>query len=133
MRTSDVATIVGFGAVTWLVPFLAAVLLMDRSGTPRIPVDLFKSLMVVVGAAVGAWCLIRVRRSPKNVRRPGWQIGGAWFAINVALDIAILLPLTDMPLDDYVMQIGVRYLTIPIMAVAIDVAGAASAGSADTA
>lgn len=101
MRTSGVATLVGFGAVTWLVPFLAAALLMDRSGAPRIPVDLFKSLMVVVGAAVGAWCLIQVRRSRTDVRRPGWQTGGAWLVINVALDVAILLPLTDMRLGDW--------------------------------
>lgn len=126
MRISYPLRVMSLGVVTWLVPFVTSVLLMDRTGAPRISVDLFKSLMVVVGTGVGAWCLVGVRCSLTAHGRCSWLIGGIWFALNVALDLAILLPLTGMPMDDYVRQIGVRYLTIPIVAVAIDAAVASA-------
>jgi uncharacterized membrane protein YpjA len=49
----------------------------------------------------------------------GVIIGIAWLAINWLLDIMILLPLSGMTINTYFAQIGLRYLVIPFMSIAI--------------
>lgn len=114
-----------FGFLTWLVPFVVSVPLVGRDGQPVLPTGLFKSLMIVIGSAVGAWLLVRVFRQPPTFRHPGLVVGLLWLGINVALDLLILVPLTNMSLLNYASEIGLRYLVIPIIAVAI----AAAAGT----
>jgi uncharacterized membrane protein YpjA len=115
-----------FGFVTWLIPFVVSVPLVGRDGQPIMPTGVFKSLMIVIGSAVGAWLLVRVFRQRPSFRQPGLVVGLLWLAINVGLDLLILVPLTKMSLPDYAGEIALRYLVIPIMAVAIDVAAARS-------
>jgi hypothetical protein len=79
--------------------------------------------LIVVGAAVGAWLVVRVFRERPRIRHPGIMVGGLWLAINLGLDLLILVRLTGMSLAIYATEIGLRYLIIPIMAVAIDSAG----------
>jgi uncharacterized membrane protein YpjA len=87
---------------------------------------MFKSLMMVVGSAVGAWLLVRVFRQRPAFKRAGMVVGLLWFGINVSLDALILVPLTKMSLPDYFGEIALRYLVIPIMAFAIGVATSTS-------
>jgi uncharacterized membrane protein YpjA len=118
--------LVFYGFLTWLIPFAVSVPLMGRDGQPILPTDVFKSLMIVVGSAVGAWLLVRVFRQPPKIRQEGLVVGTLWLVINVGLDLVILVPLSKMSLFDYFSEIGLRYLVIPIMAIAI----AAAAGGA---
>jgi hypothetical protein len=83
---------------------------------------MFKSVMIVIGSAVGAWLLVRVFRQRPSLTHPGLVVGLLWLAINVGLDLLILVPMTKISLPDYFGEIALRYLVIPIMAVAVDAA-----------
>jgi uncharacterized membrane protein YpjA len=118
-----------YGVVSWVVPFAVGAILIGRNGQPRIPIGVFKSLMIVVGSAVGAWLLVRVFRRRPAFKHPGLVVGFIWLGINIVLDLLILVPLARMNLSDYFGEIALRYLVIPIMAVAIgDVAAPSEAG-----
>jgi hypothetical protein len=112
--------VVLYGFLSWLIPFLVSVPFYDRGGRPRIPIDLLKSMMVVVGAGVGAWLLVRLFERPLAIGNGGAVVGGLWLGMNVLLDLAVLVPLSKMPLPVYISQIALRYLTIPIMSIAIE-------------
>jgi hypothetical protein len=56
--------------------------------------------------------------------REGALLDGVWLRINRALDAVVLLPLSGMEAGTYMAQIGLRYLTIPIIAVGIGYAAA---------
>ena len=117
-----------FGFLTWLIPFVVSLPLVGRDGQPILPTGVFKSLMIVIGSAVGAWLLVGVFRQRPSFRHPGLVVGLLWLAINVGLDLLILVPLTKMSLWDYAGEIALRYLVIPIMAVAIDASTSGDAG-----
>jgi uncharacterized membrane protein YpjA len=126
MKPTSNLKLLFYGFLTWLIPFAVSVPLAGREGQPILPLGMFKSLMIVVGSAVGAWLLVRVFRYPPKIGQEGLVVGTLWLAINVGLDLIILVPLSKMSLLDYFSEIGLRYLIIPIMALAI----AAAAGGA---
>jgi hypothetical protein len=105
-----------YGVLSWLVPFIIAIPFYSPSGEPLIAVPLFKSLMVVTGAATGAILLILYFRGVTGgYLRAGAMAGLVWLLINWVLDLAILLPLSGQTISEYGAQIGLRYLNIPIM------------------
>ena len=107
------AKLFGYGILTWLIPFAVSIPLYSQ-----IDVFLFKSIMIVVGAVTGAALLVLWFRDVHgNYLREGATAGIVWLAVNGALDIAILLPLSgDSPMTWFT-DIGLRHLVIPIMAV----------------
>jgi len=109
-----------YGVLTWLVPFLVSIPFVGPDGTPRIPEEIFKSIMIVVGSGVGAWLLVAVFRRRPHFGHAGLVVGALWLVINLALDVAILLPLSGMRLGTYVGDIALRYLVIVFMAMAVD-------------
>ncbi len=111
-----------FGLLTWIIPFAASIPLIGKDGQPIVPQGVFKSLMIVIGSAVGAWLLVLVFRQRPTCRYPSLVVGLLWLAINIGFDLLILVPLTGMNLTDYAGEIALRYLAIPIMAIAISVA-----------
>lgn len=111
-----------YGLLTWAIPFAVSVPLMGRDGRPVVPVGVFKSTMVVVGSAVGAWLLVQVLRRRPAYKSAGLIVGLIWLWINLGLDLLVLVPLAGMSWPDYFGEIGLRYLVIPIMGVAIDAA-----------
>lgn len=103
-----------FGFLTWLVPFVAAFAFYKRDGSLSIDIFLFKSIMIVVASAFGSFVLVKYFKSVKdNFVKEGVLVGVLWFAINIILDVIILMPMSKMSLKDYIMQIGLRYLMIP--------------------
>ena len=89
------ATLLGFAS--WLVPFAVSFLFVDRTGQFVIPQPLFKSLMVVVFGGFGAGLLVLAFRRITPSARTGFALGCYWLVINLALDLAILVPLVGMP------------------------------------
>lgn len=57
----------------------------------------------------------------KNYLKESVFLGLIWLLINWFLDFTILLPMSSMTLQEYMMQIGLRYLMIVIFSVSIGV------------
>ncbi len=110
------------GLISWAVPLLISFLFFDRSGQLVVPQALFKSIMIVVFGGLGAALLVAAFRRHRPALRSGILIGCYWLFLNLALDLIILLPLTGMGLTDYVFDIGLRYLLIPVMGAAMGAA-----------
>jgi hypothetical protein len=112
-----------YGILSWLIPFGASFLFFDPSGGVAIPQPLFKSSMVVIGGATGAGLLVLVfRKAPPSVAS-GLVIGLLWLVINLGLDLAVLVPMSKMAVTDYLYDIGLRYILLPIVAIAMGAVG----------
>ncbi|MCL2792780.1 MAG: hypothetical protein FWD87_06790 [Spirochaetaceae bacterium] len=110
--------ITAYGVLTWLIPFVVSFFFYDKNGNCLIDIDLFKSIMIVVSALAGCGLLVIFFRKTKGAYlQTGIAIGVIWLLINLILDALILLPMSKMPIDTYIMQIGVRYLNIPIICI----------------
>src|SRR5512136_1460279 len=111
------------GVIAWVIPFIVSVPLYPQ-GQPISDIQVTKSVLIVVGALVGAvlalWYLRDVRQ---DFTREGAILGIAWFVINSALDILVLVYLLHgMDLASWTGQIGIRYLLMPIMTTAMGAA-----------
>ena len=111
------------GAATWLIPFLLSFMLYKPEGGFIVDIFLFKTIMIVVGSAVGAALLVLYFREVKQkFLLEGITVGFSWFVINIVLDVIILLPMYGNPVeifDSYLAEIGLRYLMITSMAIAM--------------
>jgi len=120
MDTSKVRKLIGFGILTWLLPFLLSVPFYSPEGEPLYDIFLIKTILLVFSATFGTFLiLIYFRDVHARFIREGALLGGVWLLINWALDAVILLPLSGMDAGTYMAQIGLRYLIIPITAVGI--------------
>lgn len=109
-----------YGFIAWLVPFLAAFLFYTREGKLTIDILFFKSIMVAVGSATAAFLLISYfKKINADYFKEGIRVGILWFAVNILLDLLILLPMSGMAIPTYFMQIGLGYLAIPAMSIAV--------------
>ena len=107
------------GLASWVIPFFAAFAFFDSSGQVQIAQPLFKSLMVVVGGGTGAYLLVVAFRKLPATMKNGLALGLFWLALNMVLDIAVLLPMSGQSISAWFQDIGLRYLMIPVMAMAI--------------
>lgn len=113
--------IVLFGFLSWLAPFVASIFFFSPAGLV-IDIFLFKTVMIVVGSASGAVLLVlHFRNVKRNFLKEGILVGVAWFALNIVLDVLVLLPLSGMDFPTYFAQIGGRYLVMPIMAATVGI------------
>ncbi|MGA7712574.1 MAG: hypothetical protein WCA81_11775 [Rhizomicrobium sp.] len=119
MRTVFTLRTAWLGFLSRFVPLAVSFAFFDRHGQLLIDRPLFKSIMVVVGGGMGAWLLVVAFRRIAPSWRTGLMLGTYWLAINLILDLAVLVPFTKMPLALYFSDIGLRYLLIPIFAVAM--------------
>jgi hypothetical protein len=107
-----------FGLLTWIIPFAASFFFYSKEGQPLIDIFLFKSIMILVGAVVGVLLLVLYFKDlKKDIVKEGIIVGAAWFAINAVLDILILIPMSGMSISIWFQQIGLRYLTLPIVSI----------------
>lgn len=112
---TSIKKVLSFGFFTWLVPFIAAFAFYTPEGDIRIDLHLFKSIMIVVASFIGALLLVKYfKHVEKNFIKEGISVGLIWLAMNLILDIIILIPMSDMSFGNYIAQIGLRYLMIPI-------------------
>lgn len=112
-----------YGFLAWLIPFVASLFFYTKEGILTIDVFLFKSIMIVVGSISAAFLLVSYF---KNINaeyyKEGIIVGFTWFAINVLLDLVILVHMSGMSITDYFSQIGLRYIVIPVMSITIGAA-----------
>jgi hypothetical protein len=113
---------VGFGALVWLVPFVVAVLVFPFHESSR---PLFESIMAVtVTATAVSFGLLYMKRVAGDFVRESIRLGILWFAIAIVIDAPLMLlggPM-KMSLGQYIADIGVTYLCIPVATWGIGVA-----------
>jgi len=109
-----------YGFLVWLIPFVASIFFYSKEGGLTIDVFLFKSIMIVIGSISAAFLLISYFKNINiNYIKEGIIVGIVWFAINILLDLLVLIPMSGMSVEDYFTQIGIRYLVLPVMSIMI--------------
>jgi signal transduction histidine kinase len=112
-----------YGFLAWLIPFIASFFFYSREGKLTIDIFLFKSIMIVVGSFSAAILLVSYFRNINvDYFKEGIIVGMIWFGISIVLDLLILIPMSGMSITDYFMQIGLRYLAIPAISIAVGTA-----------
>lgn len=106
--------IIGLGIVTWAVPFILSIPLLPLMTSDQ---PFFKTIMIVSGSLTGMAALVYYLKDvKKDPLREGAIIGVSWLLLNWLLDFLILLPLSGQTVPRYFMEIGLEYLSLPIMA-----------------
>ena len=111
------------GILSWLVPFVFSAFFYVSSGELQMAKPLFKSMMMVIFGGLGAALLLLAFRKVEPTLMSGLRIGLYWLALNWILDIGVLLPLSGLGIWEYMADIGLRYLMIPIMGAAMGAVG----------
>ncbi len=106
-----------FGFLIWLIAFLVSVLIFPLRASAR---PLFESLMpVVIALATVLFAIPYLRNETDMLLQAGIRIGLSWLAINLIIDLVLFLPESpmQMSLGDYMMDIGITYLIIPVVTI----------------
>jgi len=108
------------GFLSWLIPFAASFLFFRPGGELAVPYATFKSAIMVVGVISGCYLLFRYfKLVDGDFVRNGIIVGVSWFAINIILDTLILVPIMKTTFAEYFMSIGLSYLAIPAISIAM--------------
>jgi hypothetical protein len=106
----------------WLIPFVVAFLVFFLHESAR---PLFESIMAVaVTASAVVLGLLYMRRVDENYVKEGLVLGALWFLICIVIDAPLMLfggPM-KMTFADYMSDIGVTYLIIPVVTVGLGIA-----------
>ncbi len=108
-----------FGFLVWLVPFAVASAIFPIRETSR---PLFESIMpVAIAIIVVPLSVVYLRRIRRRVRREGLRLGLLWFVECLAIDAPLMLFGGPMykTVPDYIADIGVAYLMIPVITIGI--------------
>ena len=112
---TSLAKAVGFGVLVWLVPFVVAVLVFPLHESSR---PLFESIMAVtVTATAMVFGLLYMKQVAGDFVRESIRLGILWFIIAIVIDAPLMLiggPM-KMSLAQYMADIGVTYLCIPVV------------------
>jgi hypothetical protein len=111
---------VGYGSLAWLIPFISSFFFYTQDGGLTIDIFLFKSIMIVVGSISAAFLLVYYfKKINSNYLKEGIGVGVTWLSVNYLLDLLVLIPMSGMSVSGYFAEIGLRYLSIPAMSIAI--------------
>ena len=114
MRSIRKALLYGF--LMWLIPFLVAFLMYPLKSANR---PLWESIMpVVISISAVFFCVLYFIRLEARFLQEGVLLGLMWLAISVGLDLLLFMkgPMA-MPFTDYVVDIGLTYLLIPVVSI----------------
>lgn len=103
-----------FGFLLWLIPFAVSVLIFPLRTSQR---PLFESIMpVVIAIWTVFFSILYLSKKKSDLLKESIFIGIAWLLISIVLDLMIFIegPL-KMPIWDYVTDIAVTYLMIPVI------------------
>lgn len=119
MKTT--ARVLKLGLLVWLVPFVVGVLAFSIHESAR---PLFESIMAVTVSGTAVYFGVRYFAA---VSQPhiahGWFVGIVWCAMCVAIDLPLFLfgPM-KRPLLDYMADIGLTYVAIPLIVAGLAIA-----------
>jgi len=108
------------GFLSWAIPFAVSFLFYNSSGELNIPYATFKSIMIATGTISGCYLLFRYfRLIDSDFVRNGVIVGLSWFALNILLDSVILIPMMKTTFSNYFLSIGLGYMAIPAISIAM--------------
>lgn len=115
----NLTKIILFGLLTWLIPFLVSFFFVDMRGNYLIEETFFKTIMIVTGGLTGVILMIvYFSKIENNYLKEALIIGCSWLVINWILDLIMVLNgFFSMTIQKYFMDIGLRYLLIPIISI----------------
>jgi hypothetical protein len=105
-----------FGFLVWLIPFVVSVAIFSIHEMQR---PLFESIMpVTITACVVFFSLSHFKKTEADFLKEGVLLGAIWFAVNIIFDLMLFMegPM-KMPFADYMKDIGLTYLIIPIVTI----------------
>ncbi|MEA3494103.1 MAG: hypothetical protein U9R38_06940 [Candidatus Margulisiibacteriota bacterium] len=109
--------IIGYAIIIWIIPYVTAIPLMGLMNNDLV---FFKTIMLVESAIVGAICtVLYFNKVDKEYFKEGLDLGLIWPLVNWLLDFAFLIPFSQMSYGRYFMEIGLRYLIIPVFTISI--------------
>jgi len=107
-----------YGFLIWLVPFVISFFIFPLHQNDRV---FFETLMSIILITTIMAVLIKYSQTNAlNTAKEGLFIGLIWMVLNLILDSFIFIwgPLAR-PLGDYIKDIGLMYLLIPIITTAV--------------
>jgi hypothetical protein len=111
-----------YGFLAWLIPFVISIFFYTKEGGLTIDVFFFKTIMILVGALSAAILLILYfKKINTDYLKEGIYVGLTWFIINILLDLLVLIPMSGMSITNYFIQIGLRYLVMPVMSIMVGI------------
>jgi hypothetical protein len=120
--------ILGLGLVAWLALFVVAFFAFPFRESAR---PLFESIMAVAVTATAVLLgLVHLRRLRSGFVREGLLIGLVWFAVCLLIDAPLMLfggPM-KMTFGAYMADIGLTYVSIPVVTVGLAAARAQPGG-----
>lgn len=114
---NKIIKILGYGFLMWLVPFLVSLVIFPIKLTMP---SLFESIMpVVISITLVSLLILYFRDVNSNFFVESLILGVSWFLISICIDLFLFLPPSPMQMSftNYVMDIGITYLMIPVIAI----------------
>lgn len=123
---NNIAKIVLFGTGVWLLPFALGIVIFPlQESSPA----LFDSIMAVaVSVAAVGFGLLYLRRAKSDLRSAAIRAGIFWLLIVLVIDVPLFTLGFAMPLKEYVVDIGVTYLIIPVTLYGLGIIGSYGEG-----
>ena len=111
------------GLLVWLVPFIVAFVAFPLKSANY---PLFESIMPVALTATVVLCSLRYfRKVDRPTVREGALLGVLWTLISIAIDLPLMLsPPMNYSMDQYLADVGLTYLMMPIITAGIALAAA---------
>lgn len=101
-----------YGGLLWLIPFVVSVIIYPlKESTPA----LFESIMpVVITVCTVVFVILYFEKD--QLLKEGVSLGVFWLIISIVLDLLLFMegPM-KMPFTDYMADIGLTYLIIPVI------------------
>jgi len=108
------------GFLSWLIPFIFSCFFFKPGGELIVAYSTFKSMIMVVGTITGCILLFQYFKSiHDHFIRNGMIVGFSWLALNIIFDALILVPLMKTSFLNYILSVGICYLAIPTISIAI--------------
>lgn len=113
-----------FGFLVWLIPFVTAFAVFPLRQSAR---PLFESIMpVTLTLVVMGFSLAYFKGVTRGFLREGLFLGLLWMAVSLVIDAPLMLlggPM-KMSISEYLADIGLTYVIMPIVTVGVSVAQA---------
>ena len=120
MKKEILTRLIGLGVLSWLIPFAVSFMFFKPGGELMVPYATFKSSIMAVGVLSGSYLLFQFFKAvDAEFVKYGVLVGIIWLLLNLLLDILILVPMMKSTLSEYFTTIGIGYISIPAVSIAM--------------